>query len=197
MAELKIKNLNEKMNPHFLFNTLNLIHSYISHKPKISRKAIKYLSGNFDYIIGDSEKQLVELSKEKDFVVGYLNLLQMRFPNTFKYSVHIPKKMDTLPIPPLSLQPIIENSYKHGIRHIKRTGEIRIEGYPWKDGGILKITDNGKGFADTMVKSRTLENISERFAYYYTRVSILKNNNLKQNGSNVKIVFFERKQDSE
>lgn len=205
LAEFKFQQLTEKMSPHFLFNTLNLIHSYIFTNPENAKKALLYLHENFRYIIDYTKEQKVILQKEWEFTENYLHLLKMRFRKKVTFKMHISDKIKNLPIPPLSIQPFVENSYKHGIRNSSRKGIIEATASKLKDGAIITIIDNGIGLIQSdisidnpnrlhsIIRSKTRDNVLDRFKFYYNTVQIQIKNREDKKGVIVKIIFKGRK----
>lgn len=153
----EIKMLQSQINPHFLFNTLDSVNcmAQINDVPEISRM-ITALSD----IIGQTlsrDSELIPLSKELGYVENYLYILKVRFGDKISFILNAaPDTMEVL-IPPLIIQPIIENSFKHSISKTKKSCtlvlETRIE-----DGALLiDVTDDGPGISDEQL--RTLNGI--------------------------------------
>jgi len=129
MAELEMKALRAQMNPHFMFNSLNSIKNYIFRaEPKT---AAQYLS-NFAHLIrltlDHSREKRITLKQELDALLLYIELEQMRFENRFELVFDVPETLDLhrLYIPPLLLQPFVENAIWHGIMHKQGKGHLRV-----------------------------------------------------------------------
>ncbi len=147
-VELEQKLLRSQMNPHFIFNSLNAIQSYIF-KNEIKESA-KYLSGFaklMRMILENSREEYISIEKEKDTLEYYLNLQRLRFENKFDFTLEIDPNVDikTTGIPPMFAQPFIENALEHGIMHINSKGQINIRFNLKDDLIILEIQDNGVG----------------------------------------------------
>ncbi|MBK9255550.1 MAG: histidine kinase [Saprospiraceae bacterium] len=148
LASLERSALQAQMNPHFIFNCLNSIQNYIMSNNK--EQAMDYL-GRFARLIRQylnaSTQDLVTLDDEVSMLENYLLLEQMRFNNTFNYRFHISKDIDILNVklPPLLIQPFVENAVLHGMKDLKDPGLITMEFK--QNGELLNITikDNGKG----------------------------------------------------
>lgn len=148
VAEMENQVLRLQMNPHFIFNSLQTVNRYILDNEK--EKASGYLS-RFSHLIRltleNSRKQEVFLRKDLQALEMYIQLESMRFAQGFRYTIDVAPEIDpdnTL-VPPLLLQPFVENAIIHGIRD-REDGEIRIRIF--LEGKTLKciITDNGHGF---------------------------------------------------
>ena len=140
--------LRSQMNPHFLFNSLNSIKSFIARQEP--RKATNFLSKFAQlmrYILANSEQSAIPLSKEIDAIKLYLDLESMRFSNKFDYEIKIaPDVMvESLVIQPLILQPYIENAIWHGLLPLESKGRIEIAIDKQEDMLRITIYDNGIG----------------------------------------------------
>ncbi len=124
-AEAELANLKNQVNPHFLFNTLNNIYSLIQIDPAQAQEAVHDLSGMLRYVLYESQKDTVPLSKECEFLNEYVKLMSARLSSSVKLSVTLPDSPSNLLIAPLLFIPLVENAFKHGISD---TGEsfIRI-----------------------------------------------------------------------
>lgn len=140
--------LRSQMNPHFIFNAITAIQSYIfTHSPK---EAVHYLSSFailMRQILESSRKEFVMLDTELQVLKNYFKLQQLRYPGKFNYTIEIDEEIDpgnTL-IPPMLNQPLIENAIEHGLNQIDYIGEILIK-YQQKENSLqVEITDNGIG----------------------------------------------------
>lgn len=140
--------LRTQMEPHFIFNTLSALQSFIRFDEK--EKSIKYLS-QFSKLLRSSlelsRKNDVPLDQELEAIENYLSLQQMRFEYTFAYEIIIPDTdTSALLIPPMLIQPFVENAIIHGIGNLSDKGFIKLEIVLKGNQLMVKITDNGKGF---------------------------------------------------
>ncbi|HHH52993.1 MAG TPA: hypothetical protein ENK91_04990, partial [Bacteroidetes bacterium] len=148
MLETEMKMLQSQMNSHFLFNTLNSIKNYIIKNE--TREAANYLttfSGLIRNILNNSSQKFISLQSELEALEQYLNLELLRFDNKFKYEILIDDTIDvaTVKVPPLLLQPFVENAIWHGLLHKDKKGKITIEIKKEKNQIKYIITDNGIG----------------------------------------------------
>jgi ligand-binding sensor domain-containing protein len=154
---LEHQTLNASMNRHFVFNALNSIQYYINKEDKNS--ATKYL-GSFAKLIrknlDSSMSNFVPLSEEIERLKLYLELEHMRLENKFTYRFEIEGDVDTecIEIPPMMLQPYIENSIWHGILPMQKPGEVVITVKEIGDEIMFSIEDNGIGIEASKEKKR-------------------------------------------
>ncbi len=147
--ELEIKALRAQMNPHFIFNSMNTIDAYILRKRFIEASdCLQKFSKLIRQILENSENQTISIAQELETLKLYIELEQERFSHSFSYQFDIqPELLDKdYQIPPLLIQPFVENAILHGIRHLtERKGEILLN-LSIKDSVLLcVITDNGIG----------------------------------------------------
>lgn len=144
---LELKSIRSQLNPHFVFNALGSIQSLIN-KNDIDA-ANQYLT-EFSSLLRDSlqnnKTDLVPLAVDIKTLENYIRLEQLRF--SFNYEISIEDKVDvnTVEIPSLLLQPLVENAIKHGIARLKQDGKLVIAIKRENNNLVITITDNGKGF---------------------------------------------------
>lgn len=138
--------LKSKLNPHFLFNTLNLISSEIEYDPKNANTLLEELSELIHSILTVSKRKFIPLKQELELLEHYLNLQQQRFEDRFEYTINADEESLSVPVPPLILQPFAENFFVHGFADIEGLGELNIQSKREQNGVILSLADNGSGF---------------------------------------------------
>ncbi len=149
LAELEMKALLAQMNPHFTFNAINSIQNYILDNDV--DKALSYLS-DFSKIIrqtlDNAAKRFITIEEEIEYLKRYLHLEQMRFDDQFSFEIKVEEDIDTeiMLIPPMILQPFVENAIKHGLRNKKGKGNLLIK-FDKVDENTFRCTveDNGIG----------------------------------------------------
>ncbi|MCZ8155443.1 MAG: histidine kinase [Leptospira sp.] len=185
LREVQLTTLQTKLSPHYLFNSLNTIHALHLTKSEQVGDAILRLANNYRFLSDKTDLALIPFEEEWEFVVDFLHLQKLRFFDTVK--IHLSKEGDFLnvKIPPLTIQPIVENSFKHGFRNASSDHwMIDISAKIENNNLVLKISDNGSGIKDEQLESdsfiwtRSLGNIKARLAHHfeYCKVSISKNN---------------------
>lgn len=146
---LALKSLRSQMNPHFIFNALNSVNSFIATNDE--RTANKYLSDFSTLmraVLENSEEDFIPLEKEIELLELYTKLEHFRFQDKFDYSIEVdPKiKIDEFQIPPMLLQPYIENAVWHGLRYKEEKGWLQIDiSYINRNEIAITISDNGIG----------------------------------------------------
>ncbi|MDQ3190733.1 MAG: histidine kinase [Bacteroidota bacterium] len=147
-AELELKALRSQLNPHFMFNVLNSIQEVIVSKE--DEKALVYLAdfaALMRTILDNSTHKFITLEKELEFLHLYLNMEKLRFEDKFETEFEVDKELDLTQavMPPMLMQPYIENAIKHGLTPKNGKGNLKIK-FVKEDTGILCIVeDNGVG----------------------------------------------------
>ena len=127
---LALKSLRTQMNPHFIFNALNSFNTYIAKSDE--RSANRFLS-EFSVlmrsVLENSEEDFIPLSKELELLRLYVKLEHSRFADKFDYDIEVDKEVDVdaFQIPPMLLQPYIENAIWHGLRYKEEKGSLTIK----------------------------------------------------------------------
>ena len=206
---LALKSLRKQMNPHFIFNALNSVNSYIARSDE--RSANKYLSDFSTLmraVLENSEQDFIPLAGELDLIQLYLKLEQSRFPDKFDYDVSIDpnSEPDKYLIPPMLLQPFVENAVWHGLRYKKDKGLLRvIVNRKPEDSMDIVIEDNGIGRkkSEELKTKRQGDQKSTGMKNIKKRISILNNMyknkidlnimDLNEDGSGTRVVVTLRK----
>lgn len=194
-AENNLKILQDRMSPHFLFNTLSIIHSYLQTNPEMADSAILMLADNYRFLTDQANKQLVPFDIEWEFMENYLKLLRLRFSDFIEIEVNKKGDFRKCQLPPLSLQPLVENSYLHGLRNKKGKGLISVNAYIEGTKTHIIIRDNGVGIKAEDTYSRSISNISERLKFYLYESEVKIENHPE--GGAVVTVSFEKPKNEE
>ncbi|MDN4524153.1 sensor histidine kinase [Fictibacillus fluitans] len=151
IREAKLKQLQSQINPHFFYNCF----SFISSMAKLNdTKAVVAMSQNLSKYYRYTtrqEKSLVPLEEEVQFVTNYLEIQKMRMKR-LNYSIDLPSYMRKTKIPPLTLQPLVENAVIHGIEPVFEAGMIHVKGEQRDGYLILIVDDDGKGLGEKEIK---------------------------------------------
>lgn len=144
LAEARLQALRMQINPHFLFNTLHTISTYLERDPRGVRRMIARLSELLRYTLDKTDVKEIPLSQELEFLEGYLDIQQIRF-DTLEVSCNIEPEVREALVPTLILQPLVENAIKHGVSEIEDGGRIELAAR--REGGVLHLSvrDNGPG----------------------------------------------------
>ena len=114
-AQAELQVIKNQINPHFLFNNLNVLSALVMQNNSEANKFIEAFSQVYRYILNNQDKELVALKAELEFIKPYIFLLEKRFSQGLKISIDIPEKYNNSFIIPASLQMLIENAIKHNV----------------------------------------------------------------------------------
>ena len=161
--ESRLNILKAKLNPHFLFNTLNSTAALIYENPKRAEESIVMLADLYRKILSYSDKTFIQISEEIMLIKDYLKLEKLRFSEKLSYNTFCPDELKNYKIPCLLIEPLVENSVKH--THKTSNDKINIELKISQNDNNLFITvsDNGPGFEVDKVNYRFgISSIQER-----------------------------------
>lgn len=140
-----------QLNPHFLYNVFNTINASLPPENENTRNMIALLSDLFRYQLQASQSELVPLRDELEFVKKYLDLEKARFDERLDIDINVPKELLDEMVPPMLLQPLVENSVKHGLASLIDGGSIAIS-IKKREGKLkFEISDTGIGIEDKSV----------------------------------------------
>ncbi|WP_243765927.1 tetratricopeptide repeat-containing sensor histidine kinase [Polaribacter cellanae] len=206
---LALKSMRSQMNPHFIFNALNSVNSFIAVNDE--RNANRYLS-EFSVlmrsVLENSDEDFIPLTKEVELLELYVKLEHNRFKDKFDYQINVDKniKLDQFSIPPMLLQPYIENAIWHGLRYKKEKGNLKIS-IKQKDVETISILimDDGIGRKHSQKlktknqlkqKSKGISTIQNRIAIlndmYKDRISV-EISNVLETGEGTKVELILKK----
>lgn len=172
--EAELRALQTQINPHFLFNALHTISSFVRINPEKAKDIIIDLSTYLRYNLEHSA-QLVPLYMELKQVQAYVNIEKARFGDKINVLIDIPENLLDVKLPNLTIQPLVENSIKHGILKSRTGGTVKISARDYKTGCLIIIEDDGVG-----IDSKIIENIDSK---------ISKNIGLKNVHNRLKLLF--------
>ncbi len=142
--QAELRSLQSRTNPHFLFNALNTVAGLIAENPRRAEDAIERIADIFRYSLNASRRQMVPLGEEIDAVRAYLEMEALRFEDRFAWRIDVDDDAAAMPVPPLAVQPLVENAVRHGVEG-RGGGTVRIMSH--RDGDTLRISvhDDGPG----------------------------------------------------
>jgi len=138
LSQIKYEVLKSQINPHFMFNSLNVLSGMISKDTEKAQQFIDEFSHIYRYVLETIEQPVATLEEELDFMRSYLFLQQIRYGSDLSYTVSIQAHLLKMVLPPLSLQVVLENAIKHNT--INGTSPLKIKLF--NDGNLLVITNN-------------------------------------------------------
>jgi two-component system, LytTR family, sensor kinase len=143
--EMQISLLKSQINPHFLFNTLNSINTLIGSSKEQARRVITQLSDIFRYALDSHGDEMVRLIHELDFIDNYIRIQQVRFGDRLKFVKQVDFSCLSVHIPPMILQPLVENSVKYGIAPKDDGGTIVLTIKRFNSMIFFEVKDDGLG----------------------------------------------------
>ncbi|TCP25699.1 histidine kinase [Tenacibaculum skagerrakense] len=171
----KFETLKSQIDPHFLFNSLNVLTSLIGENPIQAEKFTTKLSKVYRYVLEQRNKELIPISEELQFAKTYMELLQMRFEDALEFELPTAVSNNDLKIVPLSLQLLLENAVKHNVVSSSKPLRISI----FEEDGYLKIqnTINPKEAIGKKSTKVGLQNIADRYGLISDEEVHIENNN--------------------
>jgi hypothetical protein len=162
--------LKSQMNPHFYFNTLNAINSFVlQNDSRAANKFLAMFAKLMREILENSQNEFISVAEERAVLNKYLQLQQLRFPGIFDFAIEAEESTASMKIPPMLLQPFVENSVEYAFPGNEIKGLIRIGFRKREDHLVCEITDNGIGINRSQEikvknnrKSTALVNIAKR-----------------------------------
>jgi two-component system, LytTR family, sensor kinase len=148
LKETELNRLRAQSNPHFLFNTLNMINAEISQDPQNAKEMVYDLSDLLRKNIRMAQKGHSTLTEELHLVTLYLTLQQKRFKDRLTFEIRETNETKSFRVPALILQPVIENAVKHAVAPYASKAHITVETYPSDESVIIEIRDTGPVFRD-------------------------------------------------
>ena len=145
------KLLQSQMNPHFIFNALNTIqYSVLEGDGDKASSLVSKLGKLIRDVLESSRVEFISLKREIRMLNNYLKVQQERFDNKFKFEVlvEVSEDLDSIMIPPMMLQPFVENAVEHGVKNLGYEGLIKVRLQKIKGNLKVKISDNGVGFSE-------------------------------------------------
>lgn len=180
LKQAQLATLRYQLNPHFMFNSLNTISAYIHTNPDLADEVLHELADILRYSLDTAEQQQIPLQQELTIIEKYLNIEKARFGDKLQVNYHIPNRLKDISLPPLLIQPIIENAIKHNANQTSLILNITLSELP--NGVKIQISDNGKGFSSDVIKHGHgngvgMKNILKRVKQLGKSKVLLSNNN--------------------
>jgi sensor histidine kinase YesM len=144
LAEARLEALSARTHPHFLFNSLNSIAALVEDDPKAGEQAILGLARMFRYVLEGSRSTHVPLADELDFVQSYLAMERLRFGERLSSALEVDATLRDVLVPPLLLQPLVENAVRHGMRDSGQ-GRVLVRAAAHEGALVLSVDDDGPG----------------------------------------------------
>ena len=172
-ASAQFESLKNQIDPHFLFNSLNVLSSLIEENPESAQKFTTSLSKVYRYVLEQKDKELVSVAEELKFAKTYMNLLKMRFENSITFEIPEGFDNEEAKVVPLSLQLLLENCIKHNVVSEAKPLHVKIS----IENNQLVVTNNlQKKEVLSDRKGVGLQNIVNRYAILTKRTVLVEEN---------------------
>jgi two-component system, LytTR family, sensor kinase len=149
---------------------LNAIAGLIEDQPRLADETIEQLAHVLRYALRHSENEWVRLDEEIEFVTAYLRVEQARFGDRLRVEFGVDRAAASVPVPAMSIQPLVENAIKHGISALEGSGMVSVKVALGADLLCVEVSDNGPGFPPGFSignGGHGLRNVADRIAGYY------------------------------
>jgi two-component system LytT family sensor kinase len=191
LMEARLQALTSQINPHFLFNTLNSVSSLIRTNPEQARVMILNLSRILRRLLRKHE-HLSPLRDELDFIDDYLSIEKVRFGGKLRFEKHIEVGALDVLVPSMLLQPLVENSIKHGIGGKVEGGTIVLRARREKSTLYVSVEDDGAGISEERLSTMKdsgigVTNVSERLKVLFGDEGVLRIESEEGRGTRVEI----------
>lgn len=144
--EARLAVLQAQMQPHFLFNSLNVCAGLVHEDPEAAEVTLDRLAGFLRYALESTERRFVTVDEELEAVRSYLEVQRQRFGDQLRYDVEVDEEARARRIPPMLLQPLVENAILHGLREREEGGRVRVRARVEGDGALaIEVEDDGVG----------------------------------------------------
>ncbi|MCD8230394.1 MAG: histidine kinase [Clostridiales bacterium] len=166
--QIRFNALQSQIQPHFLYNTLDTIHWQAKMDGKQEMSDLVMILAKYYRICLSRGKDIIPLSTELEQISYYLQIQNTRFGDIITYETDVPKDLQNVKVPKLTLQPLVENSIYHGIR-IKEglKGVVCVKAGRTENGILIQVIDDGKGMREEQIRelNQSIQNFDEELGY--------------------------------
>lgn len=197
--QLKSRLLRNQMSPHFLFNSLVAIQSFVyTNKPIKAGDYLSSFASLMRAILDNSSQEYITIEKELQWLENYLSLQLLRFSHKFEYHIDLDQniQVDDVLIPPMLIQPFIENALEHGLKKLDKKGLLSIRIQHLGKELLIEVEDNGIGMSNTVSdsykkhQSRALTITKERLTFLNKKQAQKIDFDIKSSTNNGTLVSF-------
>ena len=204
MRKADLRLLQEQINPHFLYNTLDTIVWLIEDNKFDEAVNMVVTLSDFFRLVLSRGREFITLREEKQHIISYLQIQKVRYRDILEYEIHMDSSLDIYEIPKLTLQPIVENALYHGIKYKRAKGCIRISAELDEDIIHITVSDDGVGMdgeeleelrkeierpCSETEKGFGLANVNERIHMYFGPQYHMKIDSQKGEGTTVELAI--------
>lgn len=186
IAKAELETLQAKINPHFLYNSLNSIAGLIHDEPDKAERMVLSLSDLFRYSLNTQSKANTTVKEEIKMVNTYMDIEKTRFEEQLEYTVDIDPEAEFYLIPRFLIQPLVENAIKHGTSKIEK-GKMALSIKKEEKGLVIKVSDNGPDFPPQMSNGYGVRNVREKLNLLFPEKNEIAFNNHPEKFIEIKI----------
>ena len=167
LKDAELRALRGQLNPHFLFNALNVLRRLAATDPSRTRQAITQLAGLLRDTLNGGDQPAIKLSAELRQVDAYLQLEKLRFEERLELAWEVPEEAMGRPVPPFSVLTLVENAMKHGISSRIAGGRLVVGAEITPEGTVVRVANSGVLPADPRTGRVGMQNLRERLRLLY------------------------------
>jgi two-component system sensor histidine kinase AlgZ len=167
--EAQLAALGARLHPHFFFNSVNTVASLIPEDPERAEQTLIRLAEILRYSLEGGRVRFVPLGRELDMIRDYLEVQQARFESKLRWSIDAAPELASVAVPPLLLQPLVENAVLHGVGQRAAGGEVRVRARLDRDRACIEVLDDGVGPGASQHRGSgtSLADLAERLQLLY------------------------------
>ena len=194
-AQAELSAMRAQIRPHFLFNVLHTIHSFIKEDPDKAEETIQLLADLMRGVVQSAELDTYSLADELALAKTYLQIEKIRFGDKLSWEISLDQGLERQAVPAFSLQPLIENAVKYSVDKQLHGGEVRVHAQEHGDQLVVTVQDNGPGLASGDASREgglgvALQNIRERLCRLYGNgASLTLCNNAEGRGAMARLII--------
>jgi len=162
-----LRALQAQIEPHFLFNTLANVASLVDPDPAKAKRMLESFIRFLRASLNATRSESTTLADEAELISAYLDVLHIRMGERLRYEVDVPPELHSVSLPPMLLQPVVENCIKHGLEPKVDGGTVSVRAHREGSGVAVRIADTGVGFAPTTRGGMGLTNVRDRLRLVY------------------------------
>ncbi len=172
LVETQLRLLQAQIEPHFLFNSLANVVSLIDHEPENAKRVLENLSDFLRTSLLRTRQEATTVRDEINLLTAYLYIQRARMGQRLQYHIECPEALMALPLPPLLVQPLVENALKHGLENEVGGGCIHISLAQKDQALIIQVSDTGRGFQNDGEAGIGLANVRHRLRGLYDNAGL-------------------------
>jgi len=189
-AAAELSALQSRIQPHFLFNTLNSIAALIREDPSLAEATTEKLAELFRHVLDSNRREYITLGEEMSIIQQYLEIEKLRLGERLRFRIDMDAILENLQVPGLIIQPLVENSIKHGIAPLEEGGEILVSAKSNDATCLIAVQDSGAGCEPSQTNGGYgLQNIRERLKNLYRDTAHFTMTSSLGNGTRVEIIL--------